>query len=134
MGDGSAKLGAGSSNELTWTSGRFVLDGPEQMFWMREGAGTVGRKMWLRFAEVHDESISIGPCVFSVTSAAGATFIGRALDEADHARWVSALRASAGLNAPPPPSPRPLVSNATGSLCWGAWWCVGGLSLSWWPC
>jgi cysteine-rich repeat protein len=105
VGDGSAKLGAGSSNELTWTSGRFVLDGPEQMFWMREGAGTVGRKMWLRFAEVHDESMSIGPCVFSVTSAAGSTFIGRALDEADHERWVSALRASAGLKAPPPPEP-----------------------------
>jgi len=106
VGDGSAKPGAVSGNELTWTSGRFVLDGPEQMFWMREGAGTVGRKMWLRFAEVHDESSSIGPCVFSVTSAAGATFIGRALDEADHARWVSALRASAGLKAPPPPRAR----------------------------
>jgi len=40
--------------------------------------------MFLRFAMVRDESETIGPLVFSVTSTSGAKFVGRALDHEDH--------------------------------------------------
>ena len=106
---------------LKWTSGRFVLDGPEQVFehtfrhtfesryahiyvkefthvwhvpvdafkhlrlrarltqvlWMREAGGGIGRKTNIRRAAVVDESCSIAPHVFSVTTAAGVKFIAR---------------------------------------------------------
>ena len=81
-----------------WKSGRFVLDGPEQILWMREGgAGSVGRKMSVRFAEIRDETSNLGSLIFSVTNVSGSKFIGRALDEDDHWRWLSALIAASGM-------------------------------------
>jgi hypothetical protein len=81
-----------------WKSGRFVLDGPEQILWMREGgAGSVGRKMSVRFAEIRDETSNLGSLIFSVTNVSGSKFIGRAIDDEDHWRWLSALIAASGM-------------------------------------
>ena len=81
--------------KLEWTSGRYVLDGPEQILWMRQRAG-IGRKTNIRFAQVRDESDNIAPFSFSVTSTSGSKFVGKALDEEDHHRWLFALKAATG--------------------------------------
>ena len=97
--------GAGNEKLAKWTSGRFVLDGPEQILWMRESSGGIGRKTNIRFAVVQDETETLGPNVFSVTCASGSRFVGRALDDEDHVRWMTALTASSGLKEEGEPEP-----------------------------